>query len=213
MDMPVRRPQVPAQAQAPTFAAPVFTEGMNEVVLGLFLEVVSMQLTPALRMGTVRARPSSLVASLHVVSAALRAALPPNGFQLGPVDLDRTGRIAVLRVIPTVHPFMPLETRSALQIGGVSVVPVNSHERLQLTPMSTGSMRMHLLARFEVAGVELSSTFQISQLVLKSRTNQVRVTLNAQAVGQEQNGTACEISGVQMDGAARLSELTLNPVT
>ena len=211
MDMPPR-PARPTQAQAPTMPAAVLTPGMNEVVLGLFLEVVSMQLTSALRMGTVRARPSSLVASLHVASPALRAALPANGFQLGSIDLDRSGRIAVLRVIPTVQPFTPLETRSALQIGGVAVVPVNSHERLQLTPMSTASMRMHLLARFEVAGVELSSTFQISQLILKSRTNQVRVTLSAQAVGQEQNGTTCEIAGVQMDGAARLSELTLNPV-
>jgi hypothetical protein len=193
-------------------AAPVFASGTNDVVLGLFLEVVSMQLTPALRMGTIRARPSSMTVSLHAASAALRAALPANGFQLGAIDLDRFGKIAVLRVIPTVQPFMPLETRNALQIGSVAVVPSNSHNRLQLTPSATAPMRMHLLSQFEVAGVELSSAFQISQLVLKIRPGSVRVTLNEQAVGQDQAGTACEIAAVQMDGTARLAELTLNPI-
>jgi hypothetical protein len=172
-----------------------------------------MQLTPTLRMGTIRARLSSLTVSLHVSSPALRAALPPNGFQLGPVDLDRRGQIAVIRVIPTVQPFMPLKTRSSLEIGGLAVIPANSHSLLQLTPSGQAPMRMHLLAPLELAGVELSPTFQISQLVLKSRGPQVRVTLSEQAVGQGQSGTTCETAGVQLDGAARLSELTLNPVS
>jgi DNA-binding response OmpR family regulator len=192
--------------------APVLTPGMNQVILGLFLEVVSMQLTPALRMGTIRARVSSLTASLHVASPQLRAALPPNGFELGAVDLNRDGRIAVMRVIPTITPFTPLETRNALQIGGVTVVPVNADDRLQLTPTATAPMRMHLLTQFEIAGVELSSNFQIAQLVLKSRTNNVRVTLKEESIGQEKSGTACEMSAVQLDVMGRLAELTLNPV-
>ena len=212
MDAPARRER-PAQRKAETIPAPVLTADLNDVVLGLFLEVVSMQLTPALRMGTIRARPSSMTVSLHVASPALRAALPANGFQLGAVDLDRYGRIAVLRVIPTPQPFTPLQTRSSLQIGSVAVVPANSHDRLQLTPTANAPMRMHLLAQLEIAGVELSSTFQISQLVLKSRSSQARVTLNAQAVGQEQAGTTFEIASVRMDAAAQLAELTLNPVS
>ncbi len=211
MDEPARRER-PAPTRAETIPAPVLTADLNDVVLGLFLEVVSMELTPALRMGTIRARPSSLTVSLHVASPALRAALPANGFQLGAVDLDRYGRIAVLRVIPTPQPFTPMETRNALQIGSVAVLPANSHDRFQLTPTANSPMRMQLLAQLEIAGVELSSTFQISQLVLKIRSNQARVTLNAQAVGLEQAGTTCEIASVRMDAAARLAELTLNAV-
>ena len=208
MDTPVSPP-----APRPAMATPVLTAGMNDVVLGLFLEVVSMELSPTLRMRTIRARPSSLIVSLHVASPALRAALPPNGFHLGGIDLDRAGRMAGLRLIPTVQPFTSLPTQNAFQIGSVSVLPANSHERLQLTPAATAPMRMHLLAQLEVAGVELSSTFQIAQLVLKNRTHNVRVTLNAQALGQEQAGTICEIAAVQMDAGARLSELTLIPVS
>jgi DNA-binding response OmpR family regulator len=199
--------------ESPTLLAPAVADGGNDVVLGLFLEVVSMQLTPSLRMGTIRAKPSSLTVSLHIASRALRAVLPATGFQLGPVELDRAGRIAALRVVPTIQPFMPMETRNSFQIGGVSVVPENSHERLELTPMASAPMRMHLLANLEIAGVELSNTFQISQIVLVTRTNQVRVTLSEQATGQEQNGATCEAAGIQLDGAARLVELVLNPVS
>lgn len=196
-----------------TISAPLVGRGVQEVVLGLFLEVVSLQLTPALRMGAIRAKPSSLTASLLVASPELRAALPPKGFQLGPVELDRFGKIATIRVVPTVQPFLPQETRNAFQIGGVAVVPENSHERLQLTSAGNSPMRMHLQAKLELAGVELSSDFQISQLALKARSNHVRVTLNAQSIGQEKEGTTCEIAIVQLDGSGRIAGLLLNPVS
>jgi hypothetical protein len=201
------------QTRLPTISTPVMADGDKEVVLGLFLEVLSMELTPSLRMGAIRARPSTLTVSLHVASPALRAALPQTGFQLGALELDRAGHISALRVIPTVQPFKPLETRSAFQIGGVSIVPENSHERLQLTPGGNAPMRMHLLANLELAGVELSSTFQIAQIVLKARGNNVRVTLNPEAASQEQTGATCQTGAIQLDGAARLAEVVLTPVS
>lgn len=198
--------------QEPAEAVPVLAQRPNEIVLGLFLEVVSMQLTPSLRLGTLRARPSSQTISLQVALPVLMASHPPTGFQLGAVDLDRNGRIANLRVKPTVQPFTPLATRNSLQIGGVSLVPHNSHENLQLTPTPNGLMRMQLIAHLETAGVELSNTFQVSNIVLKNRSNRVRVTLSEHAITPEKTGTICEITSVQIDGTAHIVELTLNPI-
>jgi DNA-binding response OmpR family regulator len=198
--------------QEPAAGIPVLAQKPNEIVLGLFLEVVSIQLTPSLRLGTLRARPSSQTISLQVALPVLMASLPPTGFQLGAVDLDRNGRIANLRVKPTVQPFTPLATRNLLQIGGLSLVPHNSHENLQLTPTPNGPMRMQLIAHLETAGVELSNTFQISNIVLKNRSNRVRVTLSEQAITPEKTGTICEITSVQIDGTGHIVELTLNPV-
>src|SRR6202011_4336458 len=105
-----------------------------EVVLGLFLEVLSMQLTPSLRMGTIRARPSSQTVSLHL-SPAARTTIPvETGFQLGPAELEGSGRISTLRLIPTTQPLQRFETRNALQIGALDVVPHNSREHVRLTP-------------------------------------------------------------------------------
>jgi DNA-binding response OmpR family regulator len=191
---------------------PVFSEELNDVVLGLFLEVVSMQLTPELRMGTIRAKPYSLSVSLHVASPARRAALAKTGFELGRVALDENGRISTLRLIPTQQPFKATEIRNALQIGGLSVVPMDSTKRLQLTAVANAPMTVQLLAHMEIGGVELSASFQVAQLVLKNRSNTFRVTLSSQAVGQEQTGTTCETLAVRLDHAAQIAELLLNPI-
>jgi hypothetical protein len=126
--------------------------------------------------------------------------------------MDANGRIATIRVVPTLRPFQRLQTRNALQIGGLAVVPHNSREHMQLTPTQNAPMMMHLLAHLELAGVELSDGFQLARLVLKSRSTTVRVTLSSEAVGQEQTGVFCETAGVQLDASGRLAELLLNPL-
>ena len=197
---------------AVTISAPVFATETNKVILGLFLEVVSMELTESLRMGAIHAKPSSSTVSLHFASATLRAALPANGFQLGPIEIDKNGRIATVRLTPTLQPFIPLETRSALQIGGLAVVPANSREHVQLMSKVSVPMRMQLLADLELAGVELSNTFQVAHLVLKSSANAMRVTFSSQSVGQEETGVSCEAAGVKLDASARIEELLLQPI-
>ena len=192
--------------------APVLSNGSNQVILGLFLDVVSVQLTPELRMGSIRAKPSSSEVSLHIASPAMRATLSEIGFQLGPVALDENGRITTVRLIPTRTPYKATPLQSALQIGGVSVVPINSTKRMQLTPAPHAPMTMHLLAHLELAGVELSPTFQIAQLVLKNRSNTVRVTLKSQPAGQEEGGTKCETLAVHLDHSAQIAELLLSPI-
>jgi DNA-binding response OmpR family regulator len=197
--------------RGPTISLPVASTEPNDVVLGLFLEVVSMQLTESLRMGAIRAKPSSGTVSLHVASPALRAAFPANGFQLGPVEIDKNGRIVTLRLIPTLQPFTPLQTRNALQIGGVAVVPANAREHVELKSNLNAPMRMQLLVHLELTGVELSNTFQVSQLVLRSRARTARVTFSSQSIGQEETGATCEAAGVKLDASARIAELLLHP--
>ena len=218
---PVSRPSVQTTTtvapelrltKAVTISAPVFATETNKVILGLFLEVVSMELTESLRMGAIHAKPSSSTVSLHFASATLRAALPANGFQLGPIEIDKNGRIATVRLIPTLQPFTPLETRNALQIGGLAVVPANSREHVQLMSKVSVPMRMQLLADLELAGVELSNTFQVAHLVLKSSANAMRVTFSSQSVGQEETGVSCEAAGVKLDASARIEELLLQPI-
>jgi hypothetical protein len=72
-------------------------------------------------------------------------------------------------------------------------------------------MTLRLLAHLELAGVELSPTFQVSHLVLKNRGRPIRVSLNTQTT-QEQNGTTCEAVAVRLDHSAQIKELLLNTV-
>ena len=214
---PTAAPLAPAEEEFETQrrltpAVRMASTGENDAVLGLFLEVVSMQLTPQLQMGTIRAKPASLIVSLHLPWPAARNAIPGQiGFQLGATDLDGKGRISTIRVIPTEKPFQPSQTRSAFEIGGVTVIPnEKTRAQVQLTPAGTTPMTMELLAHLEVAQVELSPTFELAQLILKWRTNEVRVTLNPKA--PEQSAARFEASAVKLDGSGRIAELLLNPI-
>jgi len=199
----------PAVAILPTVR--VTADEVSDAVLGLFLEVVAMQLTPELQMGTIRAKPASFTVSLHLSSAAARSALPAEiGFQLGGSELDRDGKISTLYLIPTSRPFHPSPTRSAFEIGGVAVVPNEARTRVQLTPAGTTPMTMQLIARLGLEAVKLSPTFQVGQLVLKWRAKTVRVSLSSKP--NEQSGASFEMTSVKLDGYGRIAELLLNPV-
>lgn len=206
------RPMEPHVRLKQAITAPVVTSVGNEVVMGLFLNVVSMQLTPSLRMGAIRARPSSFTVSLHVSPAALRGLPVEIGFELGRVEIDSNQQIRTIRVIPTLQAFQRMPTRSAVQIGALNFVPQDSREHVQLTPSPNAPMTMHLLAHLELAGVELSTSFQLAQLVLKNRSTTVRVTLSSDAVAQEQTGVFCETSAVRLDQSGKIAEMLLKPL-
>ena len=200
------------EQRAPTVAPTIRvapTDG-NGAVLGLFLEVVSMQLTPQLQMGAIRARPASLTASLRLQSPAARNAIPAElGFQLGPAKLNGEGRISTMRLLPTSRPFQPAKMRTAFEIGGVALIPNETRARVQLTPAGTTPMTMELFAYLELNAVELTPSFQVAQLILDWSANAVRVTLNPKA--PEQTAAKFELRVLKLDDSGRLAELLLQP--
>jgi DNA-binding response OmpR family regulator len=203
-------PRTLPQVETAAAAVPVIATAEREAVLGLFLEVLSMQLTSELQMGAIRAKPASSTVSLQLPAAA-RSAIPAElGFQLGTTALDENGRISTLCLIPTAKPFQPSPTRSAFEIGGVSVIPNPARARVQLTPAGTTPMTIELIANLEIAAVELSDSFQVARLVLKWKPNSVRVTLNPKA--PPQSAARFDATSVKLDNSARIAELLLHPV-
>jgi DNA-binding response OmpR family regulator len=186
------------------------TDG-NAALLGIFLEVLAMQLTPQLQIGAIRARPASSTVSLRLQSATTRSALGSEiGFQLGPAKLNNEGRISSLRVIPTITPFQPAPMRTSFEIGGVALIPNETRARVQLTPAGTTPMTMELFAHLELGAVELSQTFQVAQLILNWHTNAVRVTLNPKA--PEKTAAKFDLRVLRLDQSGRLAEVLLHPI-
>jgi hypothetical protein len=182
------------------------------VLLDLPLDVVAMQVNAAFQIGAIRARPASLMVAIEIPALTARAALPlKTGFHLGPIDLDATGGISIVRLIPTSQPFRPVQTRSAFEIGGVTVVPANERERLQLMSTAASRMTMQLFAPLELISVELAPNLEIRQLVLRCRGKAVRVSLNSQS-SHAQSGANFEATRVQLDQSRRIDELTLTPI-
>lgn len=212
---PARIPIEPRiEVRKPVETAPAIrvapTDGSG-AILGLFLEVLSMQLTSQLQMGAIRARPASLMASLRLQSAAARSAIPAEtGFQIGPAQFSGEGRISVLRLLPTTKPLQPAQMRNAFEIGGVAVIPNETRARVQLTPAGTTPMTMELLAHLELIAVELTPNFQVAQLILNWPTNAVRVTLNPKA--PEQTAAQFQMRVDKLDSSGRVAEVLLSPI-
>jgi twitching motility two-component system response regulator PilH len=214
-DVPTIKPPPPPILQPPRVSPKpaevrVATAAATETVLSLYLEVVSMQVTPQFEMRSIRARPAPGAVALRLASGATNLGVArETGFRLGPAQLDVNGRILTMRLVPNSKPFQPAQIRTAFQIGSVAVVPGATRQRVQLTTAGSTPMMLQIVARPELAGVKLSSTFQVGELVLKWRTNMVRVTLDPKA--PEESGAMFELSAVQLDNAGRLVELLLNP--
>jgi len=94
----------------------------------------------------------------------------------------------------------------------LAVVPIQARERVELIPAAAANMTMQLLAQLELAGVKLSPTFQVAQLILKWRSNAVRVTFSSNGIADEKSGAAFETAAIQLDNSARIAELLLNPI-
>jgi hypothetical protein len=181
-------------------------------LLDLPLDVVSMQVNAAFQIGAIRARPASLTVAIEIPALTATAALPlKTGFHLGPIDLDANGCISIVRLIPTSQPFRPVQTRSAFEIGGVTVVPANEREKIQLMSIAASRMTMQLFAPLELISVELAPNLEIRQLVMRCRGNAVRVSLNSQS-SPAQSAASFEATRVQLDQSRRIDELTLTPI-
>ncbi|HEV2095806.1 MAG TPA: response regulator, partial [Chthoniobacterales bacterium] len=203
-------PSVPASRTGrPVTPASVTAGRESEVLLGLPLEVISMEFTSALKIGAIRARPSSRVVALHLRSPALRERL--NGgsdFELVSVDLDAEGRVETVRLSPARQQVEPFLTGAKLQVADV-FVPRSSEARVHLTPTAVAPMRMQLRARLELTGVELSPTFQLAQLILKATGESVRVSLDSNA--GENEGAIFQSATVRLDSDAQIAEILLDP--
>jgi DNA-binding response OmpR family regulator len=182
----------------------------NEVMLDLPLDVVAMQVNSAFQIGAIRARPASSMVAIEIPADGKTALPLKTAFQLGPIDLDATGNISIVRLIPTSQPFRAAEMRSAFEIDGVTVVAANELERLQL--MSTAaSMTMQLFTPLELISVELGPSLEIKQLVLRCRAKAVRVSLTTRG-SQTHTDARFETTRVQLDQSRRINELTLTPL-
>jgi CheY-like chemotaxis protein len=208
------RPVEPALLESPPLLAPrpAKLAGPNggAVVLGLGMEVISVQFTPRFQIGTIRARPSGTALSL---TQLLIPADAENrwgaGFELGTVELDSAGRIKAMRVRPTRKPAESIQTHNGFAINDVKLI--NEAACIQFTAGTSVPMTMQLVAVFKVAGVELSDRFEVAQLVLQPEGSRVRITLEPQVRGGT-TGTEFETVGVRLDASGRIAEFLLSSI-
>jgi hypothetical protein len=122
------------------------------------------------------------------------------------VELDPSGRIRTMRVVPTRRPADSIRTHNGFDINEVALV--NDNACIQLISGSVAPMTIQLVAIFKVAAVELSDRFEVAQLVLQPEGSRVRMTLDPQTRGAA--GTEFETVRVNLDSSARIAEFILD---
>ena len=212
--LPLEILAVPARISVAPPATSPRPASENEVVLGFPLEVTSMQLTPLLKIGSLRAKPSSLAVSLRVRSGLVREPRPLEiGFELGAVKLDERGRIDTMRLVPTRRSLdLPAPTRSSFEVSAIEDLPANARNRVQLTSTIAAPMTMQLLAHFHLLAVEMAPNLEIGALLVKAHAGSVRVTLDRQTSAPEASAATFDYSSVKLDVSARIVELSLIPL-
>ncbi|MEN3368285.1 MAG: two-component system, chemotaxis family, protein-glutamate methylesterase/glutaminase [Verrucomicrobiota bacterium] len=201
--------EVPKAPPAPTPPPKLATANGSAVMLGLGMEVISVQLTPRFRIDTIRARPTASTLSLTPSSVSGSAENLLAGFEIGSVELDPRGLIKTMRVVPTRRPPNSIPPRNGFAINDLALV--NENASIEVTAKTGPAMSMQLVAMFKVASVELSARFEVAQLVLQPQGNRVRVSLDPQSRGL--GGIEFETIEVRLDASARLAELVLNSAT
>jgi CheY-like chemotaxis protein len=208
-----RLPVSVAPGALPLEHARIARASSNAVIVGMTLEVVSMQFTATLQMAAIRARPVSRSVALHIDPAAMPAtALPEAGFELNRVDLDARGQIAAMRLVPDGGRIAHASSRTEVPISSIAVLQANGGGgAVQLTPSAAEPMKIELLAAFDLVGVELSSSFSVNALVLRARQARMRVSFDSGILGAR-TGATFESAQVLLDRSARIAEILLDAV-
>ncbi len=180
----------------------------NAVILGLSLEVLAIQFSRSLQMAAIRARPWSATVSLHLQPrSSAEGPLPQAPFELGHVDLNGRGQIETVRLVPTHHSIAKPAPGDRFGVNNVAILPSGGGNAMELTPASASPMTVQLFASFEVAAVELSPTFGLAALLLKSRRAEMRVTLQPDGPAI---GATFKAAQVLLDREARIAEVLLD---
>jgi DNA-binding response OmpR family regulator len=199
-------PALFAQTRPQLATAKVPASNGSAVILGLGMEVISVQFTPRFQIGTIRAKPTARTLSLTQLLPANAANFWGPGFELGPAELDANGQIRTMRVVPTRRAADSVHTHNGFEINNVALV--NEKACIQFVAGSSAPMTMQLVALFKVAAVELTDRFEVAQLVLQPEGSRVRITLDPQ--GRAAAGAEFETVGVRLDASSRITEFILN---
>src|SRR5947208_2816783 len=158
-------PPLPILKTAPQKLEPVGPRlAPNEVLLDLPLDVVAMHVNAAFQIGAIRARPASLTVAIEIPALTAKTALPlKTGFHLGPIDLDATGCISIVRLIPTSQPYRSVEVAPNFEIRQLVLRCRGKAVRVSLSSQSSQAQSG---ASFEATSVQLDQSRRIDELTL-----------------------------------------------
>jgi DNA-binding response OmpR family regulator len=182
--------------------------GSTELKVTFSLEIVALRLTPQWQIAVVRLQPAHRIVAVEMESdKSAGETVIQTGFHLDQIHIGADGQIETLRLIPTGQSFQIPEGGYSFGVGEIDWRPANSYGQLELVAASNQSMRVQLIACFELLRVELSAGFEVEALLVCSRGRDVTIR---QSASEEGSPFAFEEAVLTPDG--ELSHLLVRPM-
>ena len=178
----------------------------STVVLTLPLEIASIQFSPSFQVRAIRARAHSSIVSIHMLpEAGSRVRAAAMVFKLDHVELDARGQIRTARLTPSAQPIVAPDAGSSVIVGDVDAFPDDG--TIEVTSSPKKPTRIQLFALFDIVAVELTATFGVEHLVLRTRGAKVRLHLGP---GEPGTGITFQSAQVLLDHSGLIAEVLLD---
>ena len=199
----------PPEIQDTGIPAAITAAKSNAVILGIPLQVIALKFSSNFRIQEIRARPFSAAVSMRVLPP-VTSGIPISDaiFELAQVSLKSAAQIDSVRLAPPAVPLTKFSNYPAA-IDGMSISPATSADSIEMIPTAVAPMRLQLLSLFELSSVELSPEFRVAHLVLKSRGEKARITLQPEMA---QTGATFEVVAAELTPSFGLDQILLRAV-
>ena len=211
---PATLPPRPFMPSRETARLPDNGQALAELTIGF--EVVSLQLTPYFKPGSLQLRSISNAVSLHLVAAKPDGTPLAAGisFQIEQVELDDASHFRSLVLKPLGELRAPTAPRPSLQVDHVAMTNLDSGAPIAVTASAHATTAVQVFGSFAIAEIEFTPAFEIGSLRLTPASNRVRVRVSPTSPPTTQDlPLSFEIAEVEVGDGVQTIGVRLLPVT
>ena len=187
------------------------------VQLTFSFEIISVQLTPTLKVRALHVRPASKIVTMRLAQSQhpQHEMHPQVAFEIVEIQSADSG-LGTVRLIKSPHQRQQPVAIASPSFEVTALQPVSSSDGpavVQLAPSEQGQARVQVTADFQMAKVEFSSRFEITAVVLNSTSKHVSVHLAGADPSAIEEGRLFDIANDRLTGSGDSEILKLDAVS
>jgi hypothetical protein len=187
------------------------------VQLTFSFEIISVQLTPTLKVRALHVRPASKIVTMRLApSQHPQPEMHPQvAFEIVEIQSADSG-LGTVRLIKSPHQRQQPVAIASPSFEVAALQPVSSSDGpavVQLAPSEQGQAHVQVTADFQMAKVEFSSRFEITAVVLNSTSRHVSVHLTGADPSAIEEGRLFDIANARLTGSGASEILKLDAVS
>jgi hypothetical protein len=181
------------------------------VQLTFSLEIASMQLTPAFKVGALQVRTTSKIVTMRLAphQGSQPGTNPEVSFEIAKIQ-PPGGAFGNIRMTPSQQEKPTAVGSPSFMVEGSQLVPNFEGTSVQLTPSQQAKASVLVTVPFEISTIEFSPSFEIASVVLNSSSKQVFVHLPGAEPSPGEGRPMFEIANLEVSESGDINMMQLN---